>query len=86
MKLSVKDLRLESEDKLYNFMNKGTETNRELFGLLEFVKLEYCSTDVLSDFFDLLSEHFHGINPSVRASPRARLVLPNITRGSSLLR
>jgi hypothetical protein len=69
-------LRLESEDDLYNFISKGIETKGEMFGLLEFVRLEYCSTDVINDFFDLLCEHFYGINASMWGSLRARLVLP----------
>jgi hypothetical protein len=69
-------LRLESEDSLYDFISKGIETNREMFGLLDFVRFEYCSTDVMTDFLDLLSEQFYKINTSMWASLRARLVLP----------
>jgi hypothetical protein len=71
-------LRLDSEDSLYDFIGKGTETNREMFSLLEFVKLDCCSTDVLNAFFYLLSEHFYEISASMWASLRARLVLPKI--------
>jgi hypothetical protein len=58
-------LRLESEDGLYHFIRKGIETDLEMFGLLEFVRFEYCSTDVMNDFFDLLSDHFYEINASI---------------------
>jgi hypothetical protein len=71
-------LRLESEDSLYDFINKSIETDQEMFGLLEFVRFEYCSTDVMDDFFDLLSDHFSEINASMWATLRARLVLPSI--------
>jgi hypothetical protein len=32
---------LVSEDSLYDFIREGTETNREMFGLLEIARLEY---------------------------------------------
>jgi hypothetical protein len=73
-------LRLESEDSLFDFISKGTEANQQMFGLLEFVRLEYCSTDVLNGFFGLLSEHLSEISASIWATLRARLVLPNNTR------
>jgi hypothetical protein len=44
-------LRLENEDSLYNFISRGIETNREMHGLLEFLRLEYCSTEIMNDFF-----------------------------------
>jgi hypothetical protein len=43
-------LRLENEDSLYNFISRGIKTNREMNGLLEFIRLEYCSTEVMNDF------------------------------------
>jgi hypothetical protein len=70
-------LRLENEDSLDRFISKGIKTKGEILGLLEFVRLESCSTDVLNDFFDVLSEHFYEINASIWAMIRARLVLPN---------
>jgi hypothetical protein len=51
-------LRLESEDSLCDFINRGVETNEEVFGLLEFIRLEYCSANVIANFLDLLSDHF----------------------------
>jgi hypothetical protein len=70
-------LRIESEDCLYDFISHGIETNQEMFSLLEFVRLPYCSTDVMDDFFYRLSGYFYEINASMWASLRARLVLPN---------
>jgi hypothetical protein len=35
-------LRLESEGSLYDLISHGIETNRGMFTLLEFVRLEYC--------------------------------------------
>jgi hypothetical protein len=58
-------LRLENEDGLCDFIGQSTETNREMFNLLEFVRLEYCLSDVMNDFFGELSEHFYEINASV---------------------
>jgi hypothetical protein len=78
--ISHGSLRVESEDSLYNLSHKGIETNRKMFGLLEFVRFEYCSTDVMNDFFDLLSEDCYEINASMWGSLRARLVLPNMTK------
>jgi hypothetical protein len=76
--LSHRSVRLDSEDSLYDFISKGSKTNSEMLRLLEFVKMEYCSTDVMSEFFDLLSGHCYEINASMWAGLRARLVLPTI--------
>jgi hypothetical protein len=72
-------LSLENEDDLYDFISQGIETKQELFGLIEFFRLEYCSTDVMGDFLDILSEHFYEINASIWAALRARLVLSDRT-------
>jgi hypothetical protein len=77
--ISQGSLRLASEDSLYDFIKKRTETKPEMFSLLEFVSWEYCSTDVMNDFFNLLSEHFYEMNDSMWANLRARLVLPRRT-------
>jgi hypothetical protein len=69
-------LRLDSEDSLYDIIRRGIETNREMFGLLEFVRFEYCSTAAMNDFLELLSEHSYEINASMWAGVRARLALP----------
>jgi hypothetical protein len=76
--LSHGSLRLESEDGLYEFIRRGIEMNGEMFGLFEFIRLEYCSTDAMNDFLDLFLGHSHEINASMWAGVRARLVLPNI--------
>jgi hypothetical protein len=73
-----RSLRIENEDGLYDFIRKGTKMNPEMFCLLEFVRFEYCSTDVMNDFFDLLWESFYEINASMWAILRTRLVLPTI--------
>jgi hypothetical protein len=73
-------LRLQSEDRLCDFIRRGTKLNPNMFRLSELVRFEYCSTDVIDDFFDLLSEHCYEINASMRGSLRARLVLPNVPR------
>jgi hypothetical protein len=78
--LSRGSLTLESEDSLYDFISRGTETNREMFGLLEFVRFEYCSTDAMSDFLAILSRQFYELNVSMWSGLRARLVLPNINK------
>jgi hypothetical protein len=72
-------LRLESEDSLLDFLRKGTKMNPKMFCLLEFVRLEYCSTDVINDFFDMLWENSYEINASMWATLCAQLVLPNIS-------
>jgi hypothetical protein len=77
--ISRGSLRLESEDSLYDFIRKNTETNGGMCRLLEFVRLEYCSADVVTDFFDLHSGHFYEVNASMWGSIRTRLVLPNVT-------
>jgi hypothetical protein len=73
-------LRLESKDSLCRFISESMRTRPEMYGLIEFVRLEYCSTDVITNFFARLSEHFYEINVSMWASLRARLVLPNINK------
>jgi hypothetical protein len=70
---------LESEDSLYNFISHGIKTNQEMHNLLEFVRWEYCSTDAMDDFLNLLSEHFCEINASMWARLCARFVLSNRT-------
>jgi hypothetical protein len=72
-------LRLDTEDSLSHFISQGTETNRKMFGLLEFVRFQYCSMDVTKDFCNLLSEYFCEINASMWASLRARLIVPHRT-------
>jgi hypothetical protein len=59
-----------------DFINEAIEKGGEMFGLLEFVRLEYCSMDVMNDFFDLLWENFCKINASMWATLRAPAV-PN---------
>jgi hypothetical protein len=78
--LSRGSLTLESEDSLYDFINKGTEMNQEMLSLLEFVRLEHCSTEVMNDFLDRLSDDVCKTNASMWAIPHARLVHPNTTR------
>jgi hypothetical protein len=51
-------LRLETEERLLDFINEGIETGGKVFGLLEFVRLEHWSTEVMNDFVGVLSEHF----------------------------
>jgi hypothetical protein len=58
-------LSVDSEDGLYDFIRGCTETTRDKFILLEFVRLEYYSTNILNDFFDLLSEYSYEIDPSI---------------------
>jgi hypothetical protein len=47
--ISRGSLRLDNEDSFYSFIRKLTETNREMFHLLEFVRFEYCGPDVMND-------------------------------------
>jgi hypothetical protein len=39
----------DNEDSFYNFIRKYTETNQEMFHLLEFIRFEYCRPDVMND-------------------------------------
>jgi hypothetical protein len=71
-----RSLRLKSEDHLYNFISKGIEANAELFGLLEFVRFEYCSTDTMNNVCQLTSEHLEDLNISIWAGLCARLTRP----------
>jgi hypothetical protein len=71
-------LRIDSEDGRSDFISESIETDAEMFGLLEFVRLEFCSTEVMNNFLDLLSERFGEINASVWAGLHARLVLADM--------
>jgi hypothetical protein len=73
-------LRIESDDSLFDFIRKGTETNPKMFCLLEFVRFEYYSTYVMNDLFDVLWENSYDINASIWANICARLVLPNMNK------
>jgi hypothetical protein len=73
--LCLRSLWLESEDDLYEFIRKSSETDGEFFGLMEFIKFEYRSTDTMSNFFRLLSEHLGDLNVSLWKSLRSRLTL-----------
>jgi hypothetical protein len=48
--ISRRPLRLNS-DGLINVINNGIQTNWEMFGLLEFVRLEHLFADVITMFF-----------------------------------
>jgi hypothetical protein len=58
-------LELDNEDDLWDFISNGIETKPSMFCLLEFVRLEKCSGDVMNDYSDLLSGRFYGINTSM---------------------
>jgi hypothetical protein len=73
-------LRIEIEDRLYDFIRKGTKMNPEMFCLLESIRFDYCSTDVMNDLLDLLWENSYEINASMWATLGARLVLPDINK------
>jgi hypothetical protein len=51
----------------------------QIFRLFELVRFEYCSTDVINEFFYLLSEHFSEINASMWTTLRGRFVPPKET-------
>jgi hypothetical protein len=72
-------VKLESEDGLDDFVSKGIEMNGEMFGLVTFVRLEYCSTDVVNDISADFPSNFRKINALIWANVRARFVLSNIT-------
>jgi hypothetical protein len=76
-------LRIESERSLDDFIRRGTKMNPEMFCLIEFVRLEYCSTDVINNLFDLLWENSCEINVLMWAGTCDRLVLPNINKESA---
>jgi hypothetical protein len=73
-------LRVAGENSLCGFISRGIKKNWEMFGLLEFVRLDYCSADSVSNFWWLLSGHFCEIDASLWATLRTRLVLSNRTR------
>jgi hypothetical protein len=70
-------LRVENGDSFYDFIRNSSP---DMFCLLEFVRSEYCSTDVILDFFDLLCDDFAGMNGSICAGLCARLTLQVVTR------
>jgi hypothetical protein len=66
--ISHGSLRIDWQNSLWGFFSKGIKPNREIFCLLEFVRLECSSVDVLNDVFDLFSGHFSEINASIVSS------------------
>jgi hypothetical protein len=72
-------LRFESEDRLNGFRRRGIETDPEIFGLLDFVRFEYCSMDGMNHFVHLPPDNFYEISASLCATLRTRLVLPGKT-------
>jgi hypothetical protein len=51
-----------------------------MHGLLEFVRLEYCSTEIINDFLDISPDYFYEINASKWASIRSRLISANVNK------
>jgi hypothetical protein len=60
-----RSLRTESEECPETFIGKSRETNRELFGLLKSVKLEYRSNDRTERLFELCSVDLEEMNDSI---------------------
>jgi hypothetical protein len=51
-----------------------------MHGLLEFLRLEYCSTEIMNEFLDIFSEYFYEVNASKWASIRGRLISANVNK------
>jgi hypothetical protein len=63
-------LRIESEECPEDFIGKSPETNRESFGLLKSVKLEYCSNDMTERLFELCSVDLEEMNDRIDEETR----------------
>jgi hypothetical protein len=53
-------LTVDSNGGLYDFICRQISADQALFGLLEFVRCEYCWRDTMTHFFGLLSEQIEG--------------------------
>jgi hypothetical protein len=51
-----------------------------MYGLLEFLRLEYCSMEIMNNFLDIFSYYFYEINASKWASIRGRLISANVNK------
>jgi hypothetical protein len=66
---------LDSEDALYDFICREISADPALFGLIEFVRFEYCWQDTMAHFVGLTSEHIDGLNAAIWRNIRTRLAL-----------
>jgi hypothetical protein len=75
--LGHRSLKIESEDWLYCFISSKFSVDPTFFSLLEFVRFEFLSTEILCDFADASLQYCDQINQSIMANVLQRLKLPN---------
>jgi hypothetical protein len=72
--LSHSDLKIVSEDSLYEFIISRIRENSNSLTLLEFVKFEYLSTENITEFCDLSQDFYDRLNQSIWSGICVRLL------------
>jgi hypothetical protein len=70
------DLKVSSEDSLFEFICEHISSNSQFFEVFQFVRFEFLSVANLTKFFDLVCGFFDRFTISHWASLRSRLLLP----------
>jgi hypothetical protein len=69
------DLKLDSEDALYSFISRRFEVDESYVGLLEFVRFEFLTTEVIERFIETIPRFIDVMNMAVWTRVFRRLVL-----------
>jgi hypothetical protein len=72
--VSCKDLKIESEDWLYETISKRISSDFRYFELLELIRFEFLSVTNLSDYFDIVLNSFEHFTVSHWQSLRSHLI------------
>jgi hypothetical protein len=67
-------LKIKNEDFLYELVISRMNEDSSFFKLLEFIKFEYLSSETLSNFWRIVSEHFDLLNISILSAICVRLI------------
>jgi hypothetical protein len=74
--LSVKSLKIQSEDWLYRMICEVVEVDRSYFSLLEFVQCEFVSTDIAARLIQSSHDLIDFLNSSIWMSLGRRFIHP----------
>jgi hypothetical protein len=78
--LSCPSLKVEDEDRLYDYIVGRMSSDRNFFCLLEFVRFDYLSDSKIYEFFDLISYSPSDLNLSFFRQLRSRLIRAGKTK------
>jgi hypothetical protein len=74
--ISSQQLRVKSEDSLYDFICAGLKSKPDLFNLFEHIRFDYLSTEQMNDFYETVCNSFDQFNILIFESLRKRLIIP----------